>query len=72
MIPGIDPKVDIAFKRIFGRLEGTDLTISLINAVLGSPRKVRRFALAFEDHAANAPFSVRIETTPNGKRYVRV
>lgn len=31
---GIDPKVDIAFKRVFGRTEGRDLTISLINAVL--------------------------------------
>src|SRR6056297_759067 len=34
MVLGIDPKVDIAFKRIFGRTEGRNLTISLVNAVL--------------------------------------
>ena len=34
MILGIDPKVDIAFKRVFGRTEGRNLTISLVNAVL--------------------------------------
>lgn len=34
MIPGIDPKVDIAFKRVFGSPPWRNLTISLIEAVL--------------------------------------
>ena len=34
MIPGIDPKVDIAFKKLFGTPAWQDLTVSLINAVL--------------------------------------
>ena len=38
MIPGIDPKVDIAFKKVFGSESWTDLTASLINAVLEPPR----------------------------------
>ena len=34
MIPGIDPKVDIAFKRVFGSPPWRHLTIALIDAVL--------------------------------------
>ena len=34
MIPGIDPKIDIAFKKVFGSEAFRDLTASLINAVL--------------------------------------
>ncbi|MHB8969870.1 MAG: Rpn family recombination-promoting nuclease/putative transposase [Pirellulaceae bacterium] len=41
MIPGIDPKVDIAFKKVFGSECWRHLTISLINAVL-SPVRWRR------------------------------
>lgn len=37
MVPGIDPKVDIAFKKVFGSEAFQDLTISLINAVLAPP-----------------------------------
>jgi predicted transposase/invertase (TIGR01784 family) len=36
MIPGIDPKVDIVFKKVYGSDSSTNLTISLINAVLES------------------------------------
>ncbi|MGM0490630.1 MAG: Rpn family recombination-promoting nuclease/putative transposase [Planctomycetota bacterium] len=43
MILGIDPKVDIAFKRVFGRTEGRNLTISLVNAVL-QPQAGRQVA----------------------------
>jgi predicted transposase/invertase (TIGR01784 family) len=35
MIPGIDPKIDIVFKKVYGSDSWTDLTVSLINAVLG-------------------------------------
>ena len=34
MIPGIDPKVDIAFKKVFGSSQNTGLTMALIDAVL--------------------------------------
>ena len=34
MIPGIDPKVDVAFKKVFGSEPWRTLTISLIDAVL--------------------------------------
>ncbi|HZU39362.1 MAG TPA: PD-(D/E)XK nuclease family transposase [Gemmataceae bacterium] len=37
MIIGIDPKVDYAFKRLFGRKQNTRLLISLLNAVLDPP-----------------------------------
>ncbi len=39
--------------------------------MLGSPRAFRRFARAFELHAAKAPFEVRIEDVGGVKRYVR-
>lgn len=35
MILGIDPKIDIVFKKVYGSDSWTDLTVSLINAVLG-------------------------------------
>ena len=38
MIPGIDPKIDIAFKKVFGSEPWRDLTTALINAVLKRPR----------------------------------
>lgn len=37
MIPGIDPKIDLAFKKVFGSEPWRDLTASLINAVLQPP-----------------------------------
>jgi predicted transposase/invertase (TIGR01784 family) len=37
MKPGIDPKVDYAFKRVFGSEETKDVLISLLNAVLSPP-----------------------------------
>ena len=40
-------------------------------AMLGSQRKLRRFAIRFEDHAAKAPFGVRIDVVSGVKRYVR-
>jgi predicted transposase/invertase (TIGR01784 family) len=37
MKPGIDPKVDYAFKRVFGSPEATDVLVSMLNAVLAPP-----------------------------------
>lgn len=34
MIPGINPKIDCAFKRLFGHEQNRRLTVSLLNAVL--------------------------------------
>lgn len=34
---GIDPKVDYAFKRVFGRVTNRDILLHLINAVLRPP-----------------------------------
>ncbi len=41
MIPGIDPRIDIAFKKVFGSEPWRDLTASLINAVLEPPQQQR-------------------------------
>jgi len=41
MIPGIDPRIDIAFKKVFGSEPWRDLTASLINAVLEQPQQQR-------------------------------
>ena len=41
MIPGIDPKVDYVFKRLFGREQNRDLLISLLHAVLQPPPQGR-------------------------------
>ena len=35
MKPGIDPKVDYAFKKVFGSVSNTDLLKDLLEAVLG-------------------------------------
>jgi hypothetical protein len=40
-------------------------------AMLGSQRRLRRFALKFEELAALAPFAVRIQSVAGVKRYVR-
>ena len=41
MIPGIDPRIDIAFKKVFGSEPFRDLTAALINAVLQPPPEHR-------------------------------
>ena len=42
-----------------------------LNQMLGTSRNVRRFSLAFEDYLKLVPFSVRIEASTSGKRYVK-
>jgi PglZ domain-containing protein len=47
------------------------VTEAELTRILGSPRAFRRFSLAFEGYARLAPFRVRIEAGPDGKRYVK-
>ncbi len=51
--------------------EHGSITEQELNQMLGSPRHVRRFALGFDTYVQQVPFSVRIETTSSGKRYVK-
>lgn len=37
---GIDPKVDFAFKLVFGNPDHTRITIHFLNAVLNFPRPI--------------------------------
>ena len=45
MVPGIDPKIDYAFKRLFGSEANRPLLIHLLNAVLQPPPDARVAAL---------------------------
>jgi len=47
MIPGIDPKIDIAFKKVFGSERSGDLTAALINAVREPPPEHRVIEVEF-------------------------
>ncbi|MGC1308316.1 MAG: BREX-6 system phosphatase PglZ [Phormidesmis sp.] len=47
------------------------ITETELTRLLGSPRKVRQFALHFETHLQKVPFAVSVETTSSGKRYVK-
>ena len=48
------------------------ITEAELNALLGSPRKVRRFSANFESYLQKVPFLVKVESTASGKRYVKV
>ncbi len=61
---------DDAVKRVFIHLyKHGSVTETELYSILGSPRKARRFSLAFEEYADKVPFSVKIETGGGGKRY---
>ena len=47
------------------------ITEAEVTQLLGSPRAFRRFSLAFDELLRKVPFRVRIETAPDGKRYVK-
>lgn len=51
--------------------EHGSLTEAELVGKLGSPRKARHFALAFDQYLAQVPFTVRVENNASGKRYVR-
>ncbi|MFM2310979.1 MAG: hypothetical protein RLZZ04_255 [Cyanobacteriota bacterium] len=64
--------IDANIKQVFLHLEQHhSLTESELNQMLGSPRQARRFAGNLEQYLTQVPFSVRVETTSNGKRYVK-
>jgi hypothetical protein len=63
---------DPAVGRVFVHLQQHgSITETELATLLGNPRKVRRFSLTFEEYLQKVPFSVRIEVTTNGKRYVK-
>ena len=63
---------DEAVRNVFLHLQQHgSITEPELNQMLGSVRRGRHFALDFEEHLKQVPFSVRIETTTNGKRYVK-
>ncbi|MBV6628077.1 MAG: BREX-6 system phosphatase PglZ [Rivularia sp. (in: Bacteria)] len=67
-----DSFADEGIKRVFLHLQQHDsITEIELTQILGNARKVRRFSLEFEEYLQKVPFSVRIETTSNGKRYVK-
>jgi hypothetical protein len=47
------------------------VTENELTQFLGGARKARSFSLAFEEYLKKVPFSVRIETTASGKRYIK-
>jgi hypothetical protein len=59
-------------RQLFGHL-ATHGTVTDPEAaeMLGGQRALRRFATQFEQHAAKAPFSVRIDVVAGVKRYVK-
>lgn len=63
---------DEAIARIFVhiQLHGAITEVEL-NQMMGNPRQVRRFSQNFESYLTKVPFSVRIEPTGSGKRYVK-
>ena len=61
------PKV----QRVFALLaEHGSISEVEVAAILG-PREFRQFALKFKEHAAKAPFEIRVEPINNVKTYVR-
>ena len=52
MKPGIDPKVDYAFKKVFGSESNVDLLKLLLEAVLGFPLSAVEIANPFEEKDA--------------------
>ena len=63
---------DTAVRDVFLHLQQHgSVTEQELAHMLGSPRRVRRFALAFDDYVQKVPFAIRIETTGRGKRYVK-
>ena len=63
---------DEGIRQVFLHLQThSSITEVELNNLLGNARKVRRFAVEFEEHLKKIPFSVQIETTSSGKRYVK-
>ena len=68
----VDKLPDDGTRNIFAHLHQHGvITESEAVAMLGSPRKFRRFSIRFDEYRVLTPLRVRIESTPEGKRYVR-
>lgn len=63
---------DVGIRQVFLHLQQHgSITEAELTQMLGSARQVRRFSMDFETHLQKVPFSVKIETTASGKRYVK-
>jgi hypothetical protein len=76
--PGDNPEdwqaaiADEGIRMIFVHLHRHgSITETEMTQMLGNARQVRRFSRTFEEYADLIPFTVRIEPTGSGKRYVR-
>lgn len=68
----VDNFEDESLQRVFRHLEDHgSVNEAELTQMLGSPRKVRRFAKQFDEYLLKIPFTVHIEATASGKRYVR-
>jgi chromosome segregation ATPase len=47
------------------------ITESEASSKLGNPRSVRQFANKLEEYAPDLPFSIRVESSPKGNRYLK-
>jgi len=66
MIPGIDPKIDIAFKKVFGSERSGDLTAALINAVREPPPEHRVIEVEFLNPVSFPQTCAGRKTVPAG------
>lgn len=68
----LDALKDDGARRVFEHLaQHGAITENEAATMLGGPRGVRRFATKFDQYAAKAPFTVRIDFVGGVKRYVR-
>ena len=68
----LDDLPDEGTRRLFDHLaRHGSASEAEVTTMLGSPRKVRRLAVQFDEILGRVPFEVHIETTPTGKRFVR-
>lgn len=63
-----DAKIGQVFLHLY---QHNSLAEAELIQMLGSPRKARSFDRNLEQYLIQVPFSVRVETTSNGKRYVK-
>ena len=47
------------------------ITEAEASSKLGNPRSVRQFANKLEEYAQDLPFSIRVESSPKGNRYLK-
>ena len=69
---GLLPMTRWGIRQLFEHLAAHGVvTETEASEMLGGPRALRRFAHQFEQHAARAPFTIRIDIVAGVKRYVR-